>query len=390
MNTEFKKVMIPALLMGVITNIGIVCLFIFLKTYSIIYSPGLGAILFLAYFFLLKKDKISHKQSYLLVAITVIIEVCSHSYFLGWETGFYYYIFLLPILFLTGSSWSKKATIYINISVLLVTGLIWYFMHNVSAFFSIPLDVKSNIHSLNLAGTALINLVIMIYFSWTINKKDLKITKANIDLELQNKEIVGQHRNLEILLKEIHHRVKNNLQIISSLMSLERNKVENQEVITILNESKRRVEAIALIHKKLYQNKVFNQVDFKSYLEELMNSQQAITSNVNCTVVAVTTTINLDTAVPLGLIISEMITNSIKHAFTDVKNPELKIELSCVEDGFELIVKDNGIGLPKGFDLEKPSSLGTEIINALRDQINARIEYANDGGALFKIYFKNI
>jgi two-component sensor histidine kinase len=266
---------------------------------------------------------------------------------------------------------------------------LWYFRYDVSPVFEIPLEVESTINILNLTGTAFINLVIMVYFSRTINKKDQSLTKVNIDLERQNKEIVGQHSNLEILLKEIHHRVKNNLQIISSLMSLERNKVENKEVVAILNKSKRRIEAIALIHKKLYQDENFNRVDFKSYIEELMNSQKALNSNLKCIVDSEDVVFSLDTAVPLGLIISEMITNSVKHAFDGVDSPELKIKLTHKENGYELIVHDNGIGLPVDFDLDNPLSLGVEIINALAEQIEARIEFSNDNGAKFKIHFTN-
>jgi two-component sensor histidine kinase len=386
---EFKKVMIPAILMGLITNIYVIALVWFLEAFNVLYSPIIGALLFVTFCILLIRDKISAKQAFIFVAYTVIIEVCLHSYFFGWGMGFYYYMFLLPILFLTGPSWSMKATVFINTSVVLVTCLLWYLMYCVSPVFEIPLEVESTINILNLTGTAFINLVIMVYFSRTINKKDQSLTKVNIDLERQNKEIVGQHSNLEILLKEIHHRVKNNLQIISSLMSLERNKVENKEVVAILNKSKRRIEAIALIHKKLYQDENFNRVDFKSYIEELMNSQKALNSNLKCIVDSEDVVFSLDTAVPLGLIISEMITNSVKHAFDGVDSPELKIKLTHKENGYELIVHDNGIGLPVDFDLDNPLSLGVEIINALAEQIEARIEFSNDNGAKFKIHFTN-
>jgi two-component sensor histidine kinase len=386
---EFKKVMIPAILMGLITNIYVIALVWFVEAFIVLFSPILGTVLFLVFFLLLRKNKITPKQAFIFVAYTVIIEVCVHSYFLGWDMGFYYYMFLLPILFLTGSSWNMKATIFINTSVSLVTCLLWYFRYDVSPVFEIPLEVESTINILNLTGTAFMNLVIMIYFSRTIIKKDQSLTMVNIDLERQNKEIVGQHSNLEILLKEINHRVKNNLQIISSLMSLERNKVENKEVVAILNKSKRRVEAIALIHKKLYQDEKFNRVDFKSYMEELMNSQKALNSNLKCIVDSEDVVLSLDTAVPLGLIISEMITNSVKHAFDGVESPELRVKLLHTEDGYELIVHDNGVGLSEGFDLNKPLSLGIEIINALTEQIGARIEFSNDKGAKFKIYFKN-
>jgi two-component sensor histidine kinase len=228
----------------------------------------------------------------------------------------------------------------------------------------------------------------MIYFSRTINKKDEALIKANVELERQNIEILEQHKHLQILLKEIHHRVKNNLQIISSLMSLQARNEGDERLSAFLNESKRRVEAIALIHEKLYQDDKVNQVDFKSYLEDLMNSQKVVNPHVKCTVKSKDATLNLDTAVPLGLIISEMFANSIKHAFQGVDDPKLSVELLDSEEGFELIVQDNGIGLPEDFNLSSPSSLGFEIINALTSQINGSIEYSNENGAKFHIRFQ--
>ena len=178
------------------------------------------------------------------------------------------------------------------------------------------------------------------------------------------------------------------MQIISSLISLQTNKVEDTEVLAVLNESRRRIEAIALIHQKLYQDNRVNRVDFKSYLEEIMQTQERMTPHVKCNLQASEIILKLDTAVPLGLIISEMIVNSIKHAFGNTDDPELQLIVTSEGDNIELIVQDNGIGLPEGFDLKESSSLGSEIILALADQINAEIEYSNDKGARFEIHFR--
>jgi len=228
----------------------------------------------------------------------------------------------------------------------------------------------------------------MIYFSRTINKKDEALIKANVELERQNIEIIDQHKHLQILLKEIHHRVKNNLQIVSSLMSLQAGNENDERLSLFLNESKRRVEAIALIHEKLYKGDKVNRVDFNSYLEDLMNSQKVMNPRVQCSLKSKDVTLNLDTAVPLGLIISELFANSIKHAFHNIEDPKLSVELLDSGEGFELVVQDNGIGLPKDFNPTTLSSLGFEIINALTSQINGRIEYSNENGAKFHIYFQ--
>ncbi|MDB4533795.1 hypothetical protein N9242_02915 [Vicingaceae bacterium] len=390
-DNRYKQVMIPAVLMGIITNISLAFLFAFLKAFDVVLSPIVSTVLFLIYFFLLKTDRLSSKQISLIVAYTVVIEIFVHSFYLGWDMGFYYYMFLLPIIFLLNSKWETWMVVFFNSSILLLSILLWCLVYNEVPVYLVDKNIVGYLDLFNLTTTALVILVIMIHFSRTINKKDEDLVKINIELEHQNQEIVGQHQNLEVLLKEVHHRVKNNLQIISSLMSLEHGNVENEEVGIILNESRRRVEAIALIHHKLYQDKKFNRVDFKSYLEEIMNTQHELNPEINCTVRAIDVVMSLDVAVPLGLIISEMITNSVKHAFIGIEKPELLAVLSKEEEGFQLLIEDNGIGLSKDFDLVHSESLGLEIITALTDQIEGSIECYNNqnGGASFKLCFND-
>lgn len=380
--------MIPALIMGVLTNLYIASVLIFVGAYEALFSPAIGTVVFLVCFFLMNTDKISAQLTFLIVAYCVAFEVAIHTYFLGWDSGFIYFMFLLPIVFLLNTQWEKWMIIFFNSSIVLITFIIFYLYHDEEAAHLISAEAESFINLFNVTGTGLIVVVIMLYFSQSISKKDESLMEANIELERQNVEISAQHEHQKILLKEIHHRVKNNLQIISSLMSLQRRAVADKEVVEVLNDSRRRVEAIALIHQKLYQDNRVNRVDFKSYLEEIMESQQEVTPHIKCNVEAVELILNLDTAVPLGLIISEMIVNSIKHAFGNVEDPELNVILSRDGDDYELILKDNGIGFPLDFDLAKPQSLGTEIIIALTDQIKAKIEHSNDNGAQFKISFR--
>ena len=170
---------------------------------------------------------------------------------------------------------------------------------------------------------------------------------------------------------------------------MQRRTIEDEKIVEILNESSRRIDAIALIHQKLYQDEKFDKVDFKSYLKELMENQQAMNSDLKCVLSSEEIILSLDTAVPLGIIISEMITNSIKHAFDGIENPELNVSILSSGNDYELIVKDNGVGLSEDFDLNNPKSLGMEIISALTHQIGARIEYSNSNGAIFSIFFRN-
>lgn len=210
------------------------------------------------------------------------------------------------------------------------------------------------------------------------------------DLEASNRKIAKQHDQQKILLQEIHHRVKNNLQIISSLLSLQSQKIDDENVVGVLNESRSRVEAIALIHMKLYQDELGNAVDFKSYLEDFIVKQRILNPRINFALNAEGLILHLDIAVPLGLIVSELITNSVKHAFHGVETPQLTLELVQLGATFELWVRDNGIGLPEGFNFDSGDlGLGSDIITALTEQIDATMGYYNINGASFKIVFQN-
>jgi two-component sensor histidine kinase len=385
---RYKSAMIPALLTGIITNIYISSIFVYIGAYGAIICPVAGLFVFVISFFLLKSDKIKAKQSFLIAGYAVAIEVSIHTYFIGWDTGFFYFLFLLPTVFLLNSNWKIWITIVFNGSIITLLVLLWYIFQDSKPLYPIDLNIEIIINLMNITSTGLIIIVVMIYFSRTINKKDEALVIANQALEKQNKEIFSQHQYQQILLKEIHHRVKNNLQIISSLLSLQSNAIDNKDVSQVLDESRRRIEAIALIHQKLYQENKIDRVDFKSYLMEIMSSQQKVNPNLKCEVTSNEVAFKLDIAVPLGLIISEMIVNSVKHAFQGIENPELKVELKKDNETIELIVQDNGIGLPENFSLEQPVSLGTEIIQALTDQIEAEIKYENDNGAKFTIVFQ--
>jgi two-component sensor histidine kinase len=387
---RFKNVLIPALIMGVLTNVYISTLILIMGTYEVLLSPVIASLIFVGVYVLLKRGVLHSKLAFFITSYTVLMEIIVHTHYFGWGCGFYYFMFLLPIVFLINPVWKPIVIILFNGSMVAAAVLIWYVYHNSSAVYplkSVPVDY---INFINATGTTGIVLVIMIYYSRTIYKKDEALIKANNELEIQNKEISAQHKNAQILIKEIHHRVKNNLQIISSLMSLQSRALEDSEAAVVLNESRRRVEAIALIHQKLYQEDRINRVDFKSYLHDFMNTQHMMTSHLQCSLETEEVTLNLDVAVPLGLIISELITNSLKHAFKGIDNPELRITLFSDADGYELIVKDNGVGLPKDFDLSRTGSLGTEIITALTEQISAKISFQNDHGAEFKILFQDI
>ncbi len=381
--------MLPALIMGLVTNAYITAVLLYVSAFKVIICPSVGSVVFIICIYLLKQDRISANSAFLTGGYIVAIEVFVHTHFLGWESGFFYFLFLLPIVFLLDPSWRIRTVIFFNGSIIMLTFVLWRYYSEQEGRYFISQENESILNQLNLGLTGAVILVIMISYGHTVGKKDQALIEANKELEKQNKEISDQHQHLQILLKEVHHRVKNNLQVISSLMSLQRHLVDDKEISDVLTESKRRIEAIALIHQKLYlDDRVVDQVDFKSYLEDLIDSQHMMSPHIKCRLISDEISLNLDIAVPLGLIISEMITNAVKHAYIDNPDPNLEVVLKTFGAHCELIIKDNGIGLPADFSLLNPKTFGLEIITTLAGQVNAKIDYMNDHGAVFKLFLK--
>jgi PAS domain S-box-containing protein len=198
----------------------------------------------------------------------------------------------------------------------------------------------------------------------------------------------------EVLLREIHHRVKNNMQIISSLLNLQTRYITDEKVVDILKESQSRVKSMAMIHEKLYQSNELARIDFKDYIDKLIAFLTQSYMKENDPVRIETSVediyLNIDTGVPCGLIINELITNSLKHAFPDNRGGLIKIELLKEGDLFILKVCDNGIGFPEKLDFRNTETLGLQLINNLVMQLDGAIELKVNHGTEFKISFHSL
>lgn len=200
-----------------------------------------------------------------------------------------------------------------------------------------------------------------------------------------------------LLLREIHHRVKNNLQIIISLFNLQTSYVQDQNAYKALREGQDRIKSMALIHERFYQSDGLSKIDFDDYIkklaENLFQSFRITPDQVNLKIHAEQISLDIDTAVPCGLIINEIVSNSLKHAFKDGRKGEIEVELVQTDpDVFRLTISDNGIGLPAGFSLETSDSLGIQLIQALSDQLEGTMKLENNpgSGVRYIISFKRI
>ncbi len=200
-----------------------------------------------------------------------------------------------------------------------------------------------------------------------------------------------------VLLREIHHRVKNNLQIIISLFNLQTSYVQDENAYKALKEGQDRIKSMALIHERFYQTDGLSKIDFDDYIkrlaENLMQSFKVTPDKVTLNIHAEKISLDIDTAVPCGLIINEIVSNSLKHAFKDGRIGEINISLiQTTENHFRLIIADNGVGLPAGFSAESSDSLGIQLIQALTDQLEGVMKVDNKpgDGVSYIIDFKRV
>ncbi len=238
------------------------------------------------------------------------------------------------------------------------------------------------------------NLYVTLTSDITEQKRAEKIllnAKDNLEIKVQErtKELLTAIQEKELLLREIHHRVKNNLQIISSLLNLQIPYIKDSESIEFFKESQNRVKSISMIHEKLYQSNNLQKIDFESYLSNIMVNlfqtygvnQDRISYEINCEDIK----LNMETSVPCGLIITELVTNSIKHAFPDPdyrplnkasgnnSNYKVTVLLYLENEYINLVIKDNGIGFPENLDYKNTESLGLKLVNTLINQLDGTI-----------------
>jgi PAS domain S-box-containing protein len=214
---------------------------------------------------------------------------------------------------------------------------------------------------------------------------DHKVAEENLKESLNEKEM---------LLKEIHHRVKNNLMVISSLLNIQSRYIKDKAALDVFRESQNRAKSMALIHEKLYRSTDLKNIDFGEYIRtfatELYHSIVADPSLIKLNLNAESVMLDINTSIPLGLIVNELITNSLKHAFPEGTKGEINVDFGHDNGTFVLSVADNGKGFPEDMDFRKTDSLGLQLVNSLTEQIDGILELDKTQGTQFKVIFKEI
>jgi PAS domain S-box-containing protein len=220
-----------------------------------------------------------------------------------------------------------------------------------------------------------------------------KVTRDITERKLAEEQIKASLKEKEILLREIHHRVKNNMQVVISLLRLQSDKIKDQQYVEMLKESQDRIKSMALIHEKLYQSEDFANIDFDGYVKALVNSlfisQGVSPDKISLKMEIADISLGLDYAIPCGLIINELVSNSLKYAFPKERQGEIRIGLQKTsENEVELTVSDNGIGIPEGLDFGTIESLGLDLVKILAEhQLGGKIELNRAGGTSFSFRF---
>lgn len=216
--------------------------------------------------------------------------------------------------------------------------------------------------------------------------------RAEEAIRASAEQVQASLREKEVLLEEIHHRVKNNLQVVSSFLRLQSAHVQDPAALEMFTESRNRIQSMALVHEKLYQSADLSRVDFAEYVRSLssllVSSYRARAAAVTLRTKVDNVMLGIDVAVPLGLVINELVSNCLKHAFPSGRTGEVRVELRPAEAGGNLlIVADDGVGFPADTDFRKTDTLGMQLVCALTEQLGGSIELVADGGTEFRIRF---
>jgi PAS domain S-box-containing protein len=226
--------------------------------------------------------------------------------------------------------------------------------------------------------------------SGNLKKIVLVDTDITVGKNLQ-RQIEASLKEKDILLKEIHHRVKNNLQIIISLLNLQSDYIKDEQTLKAVTDGQNRVRSMALVHEKFYQSEELSQIDFGEYLEKLCQylyqSYGDRTDRIHVKINAGAVALDMDTAMPCGLLVNEIVSNSYKYAFPGSREGNIIINLNSSDREVIMEIGDDGVGLKPGFDIHSAESLGMQLILALTSQVDGNLELDTSNGTHFKIVF---
>lgn len=384
LTNRFSVVAILVFLFSGINNIFLGDLF------SGLLIEGLVGVCLLGFYF----NKLQyHRFAISFIFITVSIAIFYFDSYSGILSGTYLYHFpiILAIAFVFDMREDKKIMLFhfALIIVFLTINVVTDYTLFRSDFLTD--EKRSQMFMFNLIFSAsAVGFFVYIMIQNNLKESYLYIQRIE-DRRLSEKIVKEALDEKNILIAELHHRVKNNLAIISGLFSLKINDDLHEDAKNVLLESRNRVRSMALIHNRLYKSDNMTNVNFEEYAKELISeisaSYPAVADSVKIDTDIKNVSININSAIPCGLILNELLTNAYKHAFRDKTDGHINVSFAKENNRILMRVKDNGVGLP--LDYNKKQSLGVTVIESLSEQLDGSFNFSNDNGTCFELKFKH-
>jgi len=339
---------------------------------------------FFAIMLYLIKKEVNVKLIFFLTCFEVVLHAYLGTYYIGSESNFIFFIFILPTVFLLNPKWKVWESTLFLLSVVL------FYVLNVFLFLEHDAIYKLNESLLFYTGISLILIVVFMtflvvfYYSQLVVTNDKTLRKLNIELTKKNEE-------KQLIIKEIHHRIKNNLQVVISLLRLQASKVEDENVVEMFKNTQKRIFSMALLHENLLQEydlELVNAYEHFKYLAENLINSYAIDKEIDIEIDIENIDFGMQTLTPLGLIINEVITNSLKHAFNETEQGKISIVMKKLHDKkHEIKISDNGSGYVNNGESK---GIGTRLVSIFVKQLNGTLELLEHQGTAYKITFEEI
>ena len=372
-------------------------IYLYFNVYILATAIGIIAVLFLFFIYLNKCGL--YKISRIAIALTTNFGVIFFSFYLGYDSGIYLYLFVAPLLIYLLFDFNEKKFTYGFLFLYLTTFIVIFLNKNTrfSVANELSLTMMNLIYSFNFCSALVMCFMLVIYFANNNATYIANLTKhqalllEEVNLRNTSEELLKKSlKEREILLSEVHHRVKNNLAIISALINLQIAKLKEEgESKDFFEETKNRIYSMSLIHNLLYANNSFTKIDFIKYVNtfciNISNSYKTQTTiSIEQKIEAIE--IDIKIAIPLGLILNELITNSFKHAFKNSNSGTITVGLSKHKNNNILFwVADSGIGMDE--KMIYTTGMGMNIIHSLVEQIDGELKYEKKNGSIFEIKF---
>lgn len=340
--------------------------------------------LFFAVMLYLIKKEVNVKPVFFLTCFEVVIHAYLGTYYLGPECNFIFFIFILPSVFLLNPKWKVWENSFFFSSIVL------FFLLNIFLFKNHDPVYELSETLVFYTGIVLVLVVVFMiflvvfYYSTLVNTNDEALRKANKKLKIKNEE-------KQLIIKEIHHRIKNNLQMVISLLRLQASKIEDKNVVEMFKNTQKRIFSMALLHENLLQEhdlELINAHEHLKYLTESLVESYAVDKKIDIEIDIENINLGMQTLTPIGLIINEVITNSLKHAFNETQQGKIVITMRKLNGKkHEIQVSDNGSGYVNNGESK---GIGTRLVSIFVKQLNGTLEVLEHQGTAYKIIFDEI